>query len=252
MVTCIESRWKEWEQPLLILSFVLHPLYKLSRFHESVRDLLWTHIGQLLKYYYEAWSGSKPVSILAELIKYKKEIDPYNIDSFKHFKENLIDFWEFTNGMGPELAKVAIRIHGTCVNSASPKKVFAMSQIRSDILQARKIKEIKECEREMRQLHIATPIVSDNEITEPKLNNEEDFYQVSDDDEKNSANDNEDIITYEEEQKWDQLIQEWINLGVQENQFEDQNDQIFMSSEWDYDFEIEDQEKHPADDTLAK
>ncbi|CAG8698102.1 16615_t:CDS:1, partial [Dentiscutata erythropus] len=92
IVTCIEFRWKEWEQPLLILAFVLYPAYKLSQFHESVIDISWTHIGQWIKYYYKAWFESKPISILAELINYKREIDLYDIDSFKHFKGNLIDF----------------------------------------------------------------------------------------------------------------------------------------------------------------
>ncbi|CAG8790468.1 29104_t:CDS:1, partial [Racocetra persica] len=51
------------------------------------------------------------------------------------------------------------------------------------------------------------PIISENEIIEPELNDKETCYQVSDDEEENSANNNEDIITGEEKQKWDQLIQ---------------------------------------------
>ncbi|CAG8803419.1 9539_t:CDS:2, partial [Cetraspora pellucida] len=86
---------------------------------ESFANLSWTHIGQWLKYYYEAWFNCKPVSILAELIKYKQEIDPYDSESFKQFKGNLMDFWESTEGVGPELARAAIHVHGICINSAS-------------------------------------------------------------------------------------------------------------------------------------
>ena len=124
MRACIKSRWNEWEQPLIILSFALHPEHKLTKFN-SIVDLSWTHIGQWLKYYYEAWFNCKPTSILSELIKYKREIDPYDTESFKQFKGNLVDFWESTEGVGPELARAAIRVHGICINSASVERLWS-------------------------------------------------------------------------------------------------------------------------------
>jgi hypothetical protein len=125
MVKRIETRWNQWKQPLLILSFALHPLHKLRKFRSTTLNLTWTHIGQWLKYYYEAWFGSKSISILAELIKYKRGEDPYDMDSFKQFNGNLVDFWESTNGIGLELARVAIRIHGICINSASVERLWS-------------------------------------------------------------------------------------------------------------------------------
>ena len=125
MVARMESRWREWEQPLLILSFALHPSHKLQKFRSTTQNLTWTHIGQWLKYYYESWFNSKPVSILAELIKYKREEDPYDMDSFNQFKNNLVDFWESTSGVGPELARIATHIHGICVNSASVERLWS-------------------------------------------------------------------------------------------------------------------------------
>ena len=125
MITRIESRWKEWEQPLLILSFALHLVYKLSKFRSSARDLTWTHISQWLKYYYEAWFGSRSRSILSELVRYKRSEDPYDMDSFNQFNGNLVDFWDSTNGIGPELARVAVRIYGICVNSASVERLWS-------------------------------------------------------------------------------------------------------------------------------
>ena len=32
MISRMEKRWKDWEQPLLLLSIALHPSYKLSKF----------------------------------------------------------------------------------------------------------------------------------------------------------------------------------------------------------------------------
>jgi len=119
MVSRMEKRWKDWEQPLLLLSIALHPSYKLSKFRSTVNNLTWTHIGQWLKYYYHAFFGTPAKSILAELINYKRGDDPYDNDSFLQFQGNVLDFWESTMGIGPELAKVAVHIHGICVNSAS-------------------------------------------------------------------------------------------------------------------------------------
>jgi hypothetical protein len=121
----IEARWYEWEQPLLILAFVLHPEYKLTKFRDTTSNLTWTHIGQWLKYYYQAWFDTPSVSILAELIKYKRGEDPYDHNSFLQFKNNLVDFWESTIGIGPELAQIAIHIYGICVNSASVERLWS-------------------------------------------------------------------------------------------------------------------------------
>ena len=131
-----------------------------------------------------------------------------------------------------------------------------MSQIRSDILFTRKIKEARECEREIQRLHIATPICPDDEVEECELD-EEEMVQVSDDENgegssQNTGVDGEEIITDDEEQKWSQLIEEWIELGNRENQFENNDEEIFLSSEWNSDFNLAGREVHPADDETAK
>ena len=133
-----------------------------------------------------------------------------------------------------------------------------MSQIRSDILFTRKIQNARECEREMQRLHIATPICDDeNKEHEHELN--EDIIQVSDDEDDEEEEDGEDIddnreelIIESETQKWSQLIDEWIEFGNQENRFGDENDESFLSSEWNSDFNFAGRSVHPADDEIAK
>jgi len=56
-----------------------------------------------------------------------------------------------------------------------------MSQIRSDILYGRKIKEARDCEREIRRLHIATPIIPDEETTQSEPDDENKYHASSDD-----------------------------------------------------------------------
>ena len=133
-----------------------------------------------------------------------------------------------------------------------------MSQIWSDILFTRKIKGARECEREIQRLHIAILIsLDDNENEEHELN-EEECIQVSDDEnEENSENVNnndtrEELIIQSEEQKWNQLIENWIELGNQENRFENSEDECFLSPEWNNDFDSAGWKMHPADDEMAK
>ena len=100
-------------------------MYKLSKFWSSARDFTWTHISQWLKYYYKAWFRLCSHFILSELVRYKRSEDPYDMDSFDQFKGNLFDFWESTSGISPELSRVAIRIHGICVNSTSVERLWS-------------------------------------------------------------------------------------------------------------------------------
>ncbi|CAG8679568.1 22159_t:CDS:2, partial [Cetraspora pellucida] len=146
------------EQLLIILSFALHPEFKLTKFNSIVANLSWIHNEQWLKYYYEAWFNYKLVSILGKLIKYKHETDPYNMESFKHFKRNLIDFWKSTEGQN---------------------KVLAMSQIWSNILWSRKIKNTKKYDNQVHRLHVATPISSSKDVKQELVITNLD-YQVSD------------------------------------------------------------------------
>ena len=78
-----------------------------------------------MKYYYLAFFGTPARTILAELIDYKRGDDLYDNDSFSQFRRNVLDFWKSTMGIGLELAKVAIHIHGICVNSASVERLWS-------------------------------------------------------------------------------------------------------------------------------
>src|SRR5438045_6670993 len=92
MVERMEKHWKQWEQPLLILSMVLHPSYKVSRFCTSTPNLSMVHLGKWLKYYYEAWFGHKPRTILAEFMQYMKSLDPLMMIHLLNLKANWLPF----------------------------------------------------------------------------------------------------------------------------------------------------------------
>ena len=100
MVERMKKCWKQQKQPLLILSIVLHPSYRVSKFWTSIPNLSIVHLEKQLKYYYKAWFSHKSQTILAEFMQYMKGLDPYDDDSFAQFQGQLIDFQEFTSGIG--------------------------------------------------------------------------------------------------------------------------------------------------------
>ena len=46
IVERLERRWTQWEQPLLLLSFVLHPHYGIEKFHPTAQRVTYTDFGQ--------------------------------------------------------------------------------------------------------------------------------------------------------------------------------------------------------------
>src|SRR3954454_14229953 len=46
MITHLERRWNQWEQPLLLLSLVFHPQYHVLLFNKEIQNLSYTHFGQ--------------------------------------------------------------------------------------------------------------------------------------------------------------------------------------------------------------
>jgi hypothetical protein len=137
-----------------------------------------------------------------------------------------------------------------------------MSQIRSDILYQRRIKEVTQADQQMKRLHIATPISSDNfdYPNEPLQNIDEELLIVSDDDNEKDVNNviEKDIVdegepsTEENENQWNSIISQWIEEANFENQVEDNNDESFLNDDLINDFSVGTRNIHPADDTNAK
>jgi len=139
-----------------------------------------------------------------------------------------------------------------------------MSQIRGDIMYNRRINELCETNQQIKHLHIATPIVLNNETETEEPDIIDDNWRVSDSEETNSQgedsfnkekelkNNNEIVESEEHELQWNNLIYEWINAIQKENQFDNNDDEIFLNREWDVDFRVGERQIHPADDSKAK
>src|SRR5437016_2526114 len=110
-----------------------------------------------------------------------------------------------------------------------------MSQIRSDILYHRQKKNAKELDTKVQRLHIATPIIEDDNINNPEFNDlTDDDLLVSDDDngenESNNLalNDSSEPHTEEQEQEWNIFVKEWIEAIERENTFDHSEDEILL------------------------
>ncbi|RIA85462.1 hypothetical protein C1645_830775, partial [Glomus cerebriforme] len=133
--------------------------------------------------------------------------DLYDLETFLQFKDNLVNYWDYTAG---ELAKVAIHIHGVCVNSASVERLWSS---------------------------MATPIVEDDNLNSPEFNNlSENNLLVSDDDNGKNENNNVDLnnffesYTEEQEQEWNIFVREWIEAIEHENMFDHSEVEIFLDN----------------------
>src|SRR5438874_2518681 len=107
-----------------------------------------------------------------------------------------------------------------------------MARIRSDILYKRKIKEIEEGQKQARRLHIASPILNNQEnvSSEDDSSEEEDEsiceedLNVSDLDDDNLEDDDSDEEETNDDFHWSEICTNWINLVDRENQFDNEED----------------------------
>ncbi|CAG8816915.1 12834_t:CDS:2, partial [Cetraspora pellucida] len=92
MTEHLEQCWREWEQPLLILSYLLHPNIHLSQFNLPINGITFAEIGIWISYYYCAWFGNPPKKIMAELQDYRDEIFPFTINNWNQFEGDLLKY----------------------------------------------------------------------------------------------------------------------------------------------------------------
>lgn len=125
MLTRLESRWKEWEQPLLLLSWLLHPKYRMNKFNSNITNLNHVYLSKWLIYYYEVWSCNKSKSILREYKQFRTQSHPFDKKTIDQFEGEAFSFWTWVAPMSKELGFVAQKIFGICVNAASIERLWS-------------------------------------------------------------------------------------------------------------------------------
>ena len=125
MIDRLEKRWNQWEQPLLLLSFMLHPKYRLVYFNPRIENLSFTTLGRYLTYYYKAWFQKRPTRLLLDFEDYRQKVEPFDDKTFNQFGDDVFKFWKYVEGDYRELASIALRIFGICVNAASVERMWS-------------------------------------------------------------------------------------------------------------------------------
>ena len=90
MILRLEQRWRQWEQPLLLLAFLLNPFIHITWFNYNNKNLNFTYLAQFGTYYYKAWFGRRPICILLELEEYRKSKYPFDIATYKQFEKDIL------------------------------------------------------------------------------------------------------------------------------------------------------------------
>ncbi|RHZ81561.1 hypothetical protein Glove_118g2 [Diversispora epigaea] len=127
ILTRLQKRWESWEQPLLILSWLLHPSYRTKYFTlPSSSKISYLHMGKWLVYYYKAWTGCDPQSILVEFDDFFQGKNyPFDNETICQFENNIYKYWCWIKDAYPEIGTVASRIFGICVNAASVERLWS-------------------------------------------------------------------------------------------------------------------------------
>jgi hypothetical protein len=123
----LQKRWEQWEQPLLILSWLLHPAYKTKYFEESSKSKIsYLHLGKWLIYYYKVWTGNEPKSILMEFDEFSQGSKyPFDNASVAQFGNDIHKYWCWVRSAYPEIGTVGARLFGICVNAASVERLWS-------------------------------------------------------------------------------------------------------------------------------
>jgi hypothetical protein len=121
----LEKRWEGWEQPILILSCLLHPEYKMKYFSNTISNFNYPIFGKWLAYYYSVWFKKEPKCILREFDDFRLSKFPFNYDTYEQFNGDIWCYWCYVSTSTNELGPVACRIFGICVNAASVERLWS-------------------------------------------------------------------------------------------------------------------------------
>ncbi|GBC53195.2 ribonuclease H-like domain-containing protein [Rhizophagus irregularis DAOM 181602=DAOM 197198] len=276
LLSKIERRWRDWEQPFLLLSFLLHPFYRDTKFNPAL-NLSFPHLAKWVLYYYCAWFKEEPTVLLAELEEYRSKKYPYTDSISKQFKNNILDYWNFTKGYSKELYRVAQRIFSITVSTASlerlfstmgwyhskrrnrlkAEKVLSLAQIRASMQRQQQLYEL---DYHAKQYQTTITRTSDN-IEFARLENDDEIFilsnnEGSDTDSETNEYDNESINNIYTQplasaNEWRKTVMDWIEMI--ENELQDQDNELASITDT-YDISIEniEQIQHPAIDPQAK
>ncbi|CAG8588577.1 14974_t:CDS:2 [Cetraspora pellucida] len=132
MILQLEQRWKQWEQPLLLLAFLLNPNIRDTWFNTNTENLNFTYLAQFISYYYKAWFGHRPTCILLEFEEYRKYRYPFDHATYEQFKGDVLKFWEFAFPSTKELGLLAANKSTHSQERIEPSELNDLAELGED------------------------------------------------------------------------------------------------------------------------
>ncbi|CAG8827401.1 14916_t:CDS:2, partial [Dentiscutata erythropus] len=99
-----QDKARLYEQPLLLLAFLLHPEYRMEMFENNIEGL-YIQLSEWICWYYYAWFQTEPKSLLPELEKFHKQQKPFTLRATNQFANNVLGYWDFYSDLAKELSK---------------------------------------------------------------------------------------------------------------------------------------------------
>ncbi|CAK9856433.1 unnamed protein product [Sphagnum jensenii] len=129
LVSCIENRWHDCEQPLFILALFLHPRYR-PMFKKIANETPLTSLGQLCKFaifYYTRFIDENIGQLRDEVLQWWETGSPaYGVANSEELAGPL-RFWDFVKFAfkGSCLARLALIILSIVTNTATCERLFS-------------------------------------------------------------------------------------------------------------------------------
>ncbi|CAB4378721.1 unnamed protein product [Rhizophagus irregularis] len=102
---------------------VLHALGYFMQFWKQFPD---TDLGnQMIDRLEKPWFKKRPLRLLLEFEDFYQKVEPFNNETFEQFGDDAFKFWGYVEGDYKELAAVALKIFGMCVNAASVERMWS-------------------------------------------------------------------------------------------------------------------------------
>jgi hypothetical protein len=77
-----------------------------------------------LTYYYKAWSKKRPLRLLLDFEDYRQKVEPFNDETLNNLEMMLLNLG-YVQGDYKDLAVVALRLFGMCINAASVERMWS-------------------------------------------------------------------------------------------------------------------------------
>ncbi|GES78864.1 ribonuclease H-like domain-containing protein [Rhizophagus clarus] len=219
-----------------------------------------------LVYYYKAWTGKNPTSILTEFDDFSQRVKyPFDDTSIAQFENDVHKYWYWVRSAYPKIGTVASHIFEICVNAASIERLWSsmgffhtktrnrlkfshvlnMAKLRAEITYNR-------CKQETLPLN---PTINYTELEQQNIN-------LDDQDKESNLNNehievNKDIEVDEDievnEKEDSDILDDGNNI---EEQFQNQLGQLLEMGNNEFEFDTDDMDventEHPAQNNDAK